>query len=202
MFSISDYNFFKTTDYQGGQNMTTSVANKKMSVKSQTIGALAALVSAVILPQMIHAIGAAAGLGTSLGEMLLPMHLPIILAGLLAGPFAAGTAGFLSPLISFALTGMPTTAMLPFMVIELAMYGICSGLLKNAEFPDILKVLAVQISGRVFRAAAILIGFYGMGSAVKPEIILTSVRVGIIGIILQLVIIPLSVHALKNADNE
>lgn len=48
--------------------MTTSVANKKMSVKSQTIGALAALVSAVILPQMIHALGAAAGLGTSLGR--------------------------------------------------------------------------------------------------------------------------------------
>ena len=120
MFSISDYNFFKITDYQRGQNITTSVANKKMSVKSQTFGALAALVSAVTLPQMIHALGAAAGLGTSLGEMLLPMHLPIILAGLLAGPFAVGTAGFLSPLISFALTGMPTIAMLPFMVIELA----------------------------------------------------------------------------------
>lgn len=182
--------------------MTTPIANKKLSVKSQTIGAIAAIFSAVTLPQIIHILGTAAGLGASLGEILLPMHLPIILAGLLAGPFAAGTAGLLAPLISFALTGMPTSAMLPFMIIELAMYGIGSGILKNAKIPDILKVLAVQISGRVIRAAAILIGFYGMGAAVKPEIIFTSVKIGVAGIVLQLVIIPLAVNRLKNADNE
>ena len=112
--------------------MITSIAKKKLSVKSQTIGAIVAIFSAVILPRIIHILGTATGLGTSLGEMLLPMHLPIILAGLLAGPFAAGTAGLLSPLISFAMTGMPTSAMLPFMIIELCAYGFFSGLLKIA----------------------------------------------------------------------
>jgi hypothetical protein len=182
--------------------MITSIAKKKLSVKSQTIGAIVAIFSAVILPRIIHILGTATGLGTSLGEMLLPMHLPIILAGLLAGPFAAGTAGLLSPLISFAMTGMPTSAMLPFMIIELAVYGVCAGMLKDAKISDISKVFIAQLAGRIIRGAAILIGFYGMGTAVRPEIIFTSVKIGIAGIILQLVIIPLAVSRLKNADNE
>lgn len=70
--------------------MTTSITSKKLSVKTQTIGALIALVSAVALPQIVHVIGAASEMGTSLGEIFLPMHLPIILMGFLVGPYAAG----------------------------------------------------------------------------------------------------------------
>ena len=102
--------------------MTTAV--KKISIKTQAVGTVIALISAVALPQIIHVIGAVSGMGTSLGEALLPMHLPIILAGLLGGSYVAGIAGLLSPLLSFALTGMPTSAMLPFMMIELCAYGI------------------------------------------------------------------------------
>ena len=182
--------------------MITSIADKKLSVKAQTIGAIMAVFSAVTLPRIIHMLGTATGLSTSLGETLLPMHLPIILAGLLAGPFAAGTAGFLSPLISFSLTGMPTSAMLPFMIIELAVYGVCAGILKHITIPDIAKVFISQLAGRAIRGAAILIGFYCIGTVVKPEIIFTSVKTGLVGIILQLVIIPFAVNYLKNADNE
>ncbi len=63
--------------------MTTAITSKKLSVKTQTIGAFIALVSAVALPQLVHVIGAASGMGTSLGEIFLPMHLPIILMGFL-----------------------------------------------------------------------------------------------------------------------
>ena len=97
--------------------MTTAV--KKISIKTQAVGTVIALISAVALPQIIHVIGAVSGMGTSLGEALLPMHLPIILAGLLGGSYVAGIAGLLSPLLSFALTGMPTSAMLPFMCGEI-----------------------------------------------------------------------------------
>lgn len=182
--------------------MTTTITYKKLSVKTQVVGALAALVSAVVLPQIVHMIGAASGVGTSLGETLLPMHLPIILIGFLAGSYAAGTAGLLGPLVSFALTGMPTSFMLPFMMIELCVYGICAGLLKNVKIPVIIKVLIAQIAGRAIRAGAITIGFYAFGSSVNPAVVLTSITTGLFGIILQLIIIPLAVYRINEANNE
>lgn len=182
--------------------MTTAITRQKISVKAQALGTLIALVSAVALPQLVHAVGAASGIGTALGETFLPMHLPIILVGLLAGPYAAGAAGLLSPLVSFALTGMPTSAMLPFMMIELCVYGICAGLLKNVKMPAIVKVLIAQIVGRAVRAGAIAIGFYAFGTVIQPTVIFTSITAGLFGIILQLVIIPLAVYRLKEADNE
>ena len=112
--------------------MTNTYAKPKLSVKTQTLATIVAIVAAVVLPQLFHLMGAVSGLGTALGETFLPMHLPIILAGLLAGPYVGAIAGVLSPLISFALTGMPTAAMLPFMMIELFVYGLTSGLLRNA----------------------------------------------------------------------
>ncbi len=182
--------------------MTTAITSKKLSVKTQTIGALIALVSAVALPQIVHVIGAASGMGTSLGEIFLPMHLPIILIGFLAGPYAAGIAGLLSPLVSFALTGMPSSVMLPFMMIELCVYGVCAGMLRNVKIAVIAKVLIAQIAGRVIRAGAIAIGFYAFGTTVNPALILTSITAGLFGIILQLVIIPLAVYRLKESDHE
>ncbi|MDE6021349.1 MAG: ECF transporter S component [Ruminococcus sp.] len=182
--------------------MTTAITSKKLSAKTQTIGALIALVSAVALPQIVHVIGVASGMGTSLGEIFLPMHLPIILMGFLVGPYAAGIAGLLSPLVSFALTGMPSSVMLPFMMIELCVYGICAGLLKDVKLPVIVKVLIAQIAGRLVRAGAIAICFYDFGTQVNPAVVLTSTTAGLFGVILQLVIIPLAVYRLKEADNE
>lgn len=141
-------------------------------------------------------------MGTSLGEIFLPMHLPIILMGFFVGPYAAGIAGLLSPLVSFALTGMPSNGMLPFMMIELCVYGICAGLLRNVKLPVIAKVLIAQIAGRLIRAGAITIGFYAFDTIVNPAVALTSISVSLFGIILQLVIIPLAVYKLKKADNE
>lgn len=182
--------------------MTTAISKPKLSLKAQTFGAIVAIISAVALPQAIHLLGTASGTGTALGEILLPMHLPIILAGLLVGPYAAGIAGLGSPLIAFCLTGMPTAAMLPFMMIELAAYGICAGALRSVRIPDIAKVFTVQVTGRLIRAAAILIGFYCFDSAINPTVILTSIKIGLIGLVLQLVIIPLAVYRLRKADNE
>lgn len=182
--------------------MTNTITKRKLSVKAQTIGGAAAVITAVALPQLLHVLGAVSEHGSAFGEMLLPMHLPIILAGLLAGSYAAGAAGLLSPLISYCLTGMPASAMLPFMMIELAVYGICSGALREKNMPCIAKVFIAQLSGRIVRAAAILIGFYGFSAAVAPAVIISSIKTGIMGILLQLVLIPVIVRTVKKADNE
>ena len=116
------------------------------------------------MPQLFHVMGAVSGLGTGLGETFLPMHLPILLVGLLAGPYAGLIAGALGPLASFALSGMPGVVMLPFMMIELAIYGLSAGLLRNVQMPTIAKVLVCQVAGRLVRAAAIFAAIYGFGN--------------------------------------
>lgn len=180
-----------------------SAEKPRLSVKVQTLAALAAIVGAVAMPQLFHAMGAVSGLGTALGETFLPMHLPIILVGLLAGPYAGAAAGLLGPLVSFALSSMPGPVMLPFMMIELCAYGLFAGLLRNVKLPTVVKVLAVQVGGRAVRAAAILISVYGFGNEkVNAAVIWTSVVTGIFGIVLQLAFIPLAVYRVENRRHD
>ena len=133
-----------------------------ISLKIQTLAAILSTVAAVALPQLCHLAGAAFGVQTSVGEILLPMHL----------------------------TGMPKLALLPFMIIELFIYGFVAGLLKNINLNSVLKVLSVQIAGRIIKSIAIIIGFYLFESVIPISLIYTSIVVGIAGIALQLILIP------------
>ena len=179
------------------------MTKRGVNIRTSIVAALISAAAAVALPQVIHVVGAVTGLGTLPGETFLPMHLPVMLCGFFAGPLAGLAAGAASPVISSALTGMPLPAMMPFMMIELAAYGLFAGLLKDLGGIDaasvkymVPKVLAVQIAGRVVRAIAVLIAFYGLGmQTVAPASILGSVVTGIPGILIQLVLIPVIVKA-------
>ncbi|MGI6279452.1 MAG: ECF transporter S component [Acutalibacteraceae bacterium] len=176
-----------------------TIVIKKKSIKTQALAALIATVAAVALPQVFHVMGLVSGLGSALGETFLPMHLPVMAVGLMSGPLAGATTGFLAPLVSFSLTSMPALSFLPFMMIELAVYGLAAGLLQNAKIPVTFKVLLTQIAGRAIRALAILLSFYVFSnSAIRPEIIVKSIAVGIFGIVLQLTLIPLFVYRVEN----
>ncbi len=178
---------------------TRTIEKTRLSVKAQTLAAIAAIAGAVAVPQLFHVMGAVSGLGTKLGEVFLPMHLPIILAGLLAGPWAGAAAGLLGPAVSSLLSGMPSAVMLPFMMIELCAYGLISGLLRSVKIPVIGKVLIAQVGGRAVRAAAILFSVHALGNtAVDPAVILSSIAVGIFGLALQWTLIPLIVFRLEN----
>ena len=185
-------------------NMTTTMTKRRLSIKAQTLAALAAVAGAVALPQLIHIAGAALGLGIIPGEVLLPMHLPIILVGLLAGPFAGAAAGIAAPIVSFMLTGMPMAGMVPFMVLELCAYGLFAGLLMNVKMNSILKVFAVQIAGRVFYSLAIVAVVYGLGisTLVAPAAAWTGLARGIVGIIIQLIAIPAIVYGVDKLSRK
>ena len=94
------------------------------TVKTKTAATVISIAAAVALPQLFHLLGMVSNMGTSLGETFLPMHIAIFMVGLLAGPVAGIISGALAPLASILLTGMPSSAMLPFTIIELAMYGL------------------------------------------------------------------------------
>ena len=191
---------------KGGNRMNNQVTKSygigKLSVKKQVLIAIGAIAAAVVLPQLFHVVGMVSNMGTALGETFLPMHLPILLAGLIAGPYAGAIAGLLSPLVSFGLTAMPGPAMLPFMMIELCMYGLFAGLLQNTKMPTIAKVLLAQIGGRAVRAVAILVSVYLLGNAaIHTAVIWNSIIAGIPGLILQWTLLPLLVYRIERGGN-
>ncbi|MBT1180800.1 ECF transporter S component [Bifidobacterium sp. CP2] len=188
------------------QSTSTARAYALPSVKFQTAAALLAVVAAVALPQVFHVAGAAMGLGTIIGQTLLPMHLPVLLVGLLAGPYAGLATGALAPIASFALTGMPMAPMVPFMVIELASYGLFAGLLRGVRVPDavpsplgwLAKLVAAQVGGRLVDALAIAVAVYVLGNAqMSVASVWTAVGTGLPGLVLQWVLIPVVMFAVE-----
>ena len=164
------------------------------TVKTKTLATIGAIIAAVALPQLLHIIGLVSNMGTALGETFLPMHIAILAAGLLGGGTVGFISGAIAPLISFALTGMPTVYMLPFMIIELAFYGLICGLLANKNMPTLAKLLIAQIGGRMVRAVFIVGAFYLLGSKIAPSVIWTSIAAGLPGLILQWALIPLLIY--------
>ena len=147
---------------------------------------------AVILPQVCHLLGDQLGYGSRLGEMLLPMHLPVMLAGMMGGPVTGLVCGVAAPLISFALTGMPMPNMLPFMTVELAVYGLSAGLLRRTNLSSFAQVVLVQVAGRAVRALVLMVAIYGFGFAGLPiSIVWTSIYAGLAGILIQWAVLPL-----------
>lgn len=177
--------------------------------KTKTVAAILAIIGAVAIPQLFHYIGMITNVGSNFGATFLPMHFTIFLVGYFAGAWAGLAAGLASPAISFALTTamgrpMPALALLPYMIVEVGVYGFTTGLFSQyfAKFklPTIVTLLLAQVAGRAMRAVAILIGVFLFGAvlpgAATPtdvSTIWTSIYVGLPGLILQWIIIPLTV---------
>ena len=171
----------------------------RLSFKAQTIALFAALASAVALPQLFHLLGAVSNLGTTVGASFLPMHLPIIIVGFIAGPYAGALAGAFAPLVSFALSGMPTFSMLPLMIAEISAYGLFAGLLRDSKIPSFGKLLSVQLLGRAVRAlVTVIVVFTVTGTQITLSSIWTSVLTGLPGIVLQWAILPLLLFFVQN----
>lgn len=177
---------------------------KPLSVKAQTAATFLAIAAAVILPQFFHWLGIVSGAGKAPGVAFSPMHLPIILVGFLAGPYAGAISGLLGPVAAHLLSGMPNSAQLPFMMVELLGYGLSAGLLRNVRLPLALNTLLSMIAGRVLRMLACVFAFYLLGNErMLPLGIWRSVPPCLPGIALQITLIPLAVYWVRNkTDSE
>lgn len=165
----------------------------KFTVQKITFTALFVALG-ILFPQIFHMAG-----GADAGKIFLPMHIPVLLAGMLLGPVAGGIAGILSPVLSCLLTGMPKLPMMPFMVLELAAYGGTAGFLYSSKRLNVyISLLGAMAAGRVLNALALMTASYVFHLHVAPVIsVLTAVSTGILGIILQLIFIPVIVVACR-----
>ena len=146
----------------------------------------------VLLPQAFHMFGTAAGM------TFLPMHIPVLMAGLIIGPVCGLVTGVVSPVLSCLFTGMPAPVKLPFMLFELAAYGLFSGLFSknsNGVGRVYLSLIGAQIAGRAVNAVCTLAAVYI--EKVSALSVWTAVVSGVPGIVIQLVFIPPLVIAVK-----
>ena len=174
--------------------------NIKLSVKITVKALISAgvIALAVILPQLVHLFSGAAG-----GAKWLPMYLPVLIGGCLLGWRWGLGVGVLSPVVSFLITSMtgnamPAASRLPYMIAELAVFAVVSGVFskKIAEnlwlaFP---AVLLAQVSGRaVFLIATAIFQSIAPLSAAA---VWSQIQTGLLGLVLQAVLVPFIVMGL------
>ena len=115
-----------------------------------TVSQVLLVAAAVLLPSICHLTGAPV-------RALLPMHWPVLLAGLVYGWRSGLIIGALSPLVSFALSGMPSVEVLPLMGFEIAAYGLIAGLARQTfKLNGFVSVIIALIVGRVVALAAVV----------------------------------------------
>ena len=140
-----------------------------------------------------------------IGSMLLPMHIPVLLCGMICGWQYGLAVGFVTPVLRSTMFGMPpimpTAAA---MAVELAVYGLVSGLLYT-KLPKKIPYLYVSLVGAMIAGRVawgiVSIALYGfMGNSFTMSIFLAGAFLNAIpGIILQLILIPAVMIALRKA---
>lgn len=149
----------------------------------------------LVLPMLFHMVGA--------GPAFLPMHIPVLLCGLLFGWEYGALCGFIVPLLSALLTGMPP--LFPIgtaMMFELCAYGILTGLFyQKLHWNVYAALIAAMAGGRVVSGIANTV-FLGMAG--KPygfsAFLAGSFVTALPGIIIQLVAVPIIILSLEKAQ--
>ena len=169
---------------------------KMSSVKKSIITAVC-IALCIVLPQAFHAIPNAGG-------VYLPMHIPVLLCGLICTWQYGLLCGIVGPILSALFTGMPPVAILPSMIVELAVYGAVSSLMmaavktKRAYVDMYISLIIAMITGRIVSGIAKAL-IFSAGEYSMTAWVTGSFVVSFPGIIIQLVLIPTIVFALMKA---
>lgn len=150
----------------------------------------------IIIPLIFHGIGIG-------GQVFLPMHIPVLLCGFILGGGYGAIVGFITPFLNSALTGMPTIYPIGLsMALELATYGFLSGYLyKKKKMNIFISLIISMLFGRIVSGAAnyILLSMQGKPYVFKMFITASFVT-PVLGIILQLILIPVIVKLINKAQ--
>ena len=139
-----------------------------------------------------------------IGRALSPMHIPVLLAGFLCGPWWAMVVGLVAPMLRHSLFLMPPLVTAIAMSFELAAYGLFSGLLyqllPKKRSNIYVSLILAMLGGRIVLGIANTVIFGLSGTAYGFTTFLTSAFVTALpGIVIQLVLIPVILFALKKA---
>ncbi len=133
------------------------------------------------------------------GPTFLPMHIFVFVAGLLLGWRVGLFVGFLTPLASYAISGMPLLPLLPQIIVELSVYGLVAGILRERFNLRVLwSLLGAMIAGRLALLLAVLVIYPVAGEVYSPLgleaspflFVWSVIKQGGPGIVIQLALIP------------
>ena len=138
----------------------------KMTHLTKIVTTAVCIALCVVLPLALHLIPGAGSL--NLGTLLSPMHLPVLLCGLVCGWQYGLICGIIGPLLSSLLTSMPGWGYLPNMMIELALYGLISGIMiglvrTGKQTVDLyISLVTAMLVGRILTgiARALTLGIF------------------------------------------
>ncbi len=166
--------------------------NKLMSeTKKLCISSMLVALS-IILSYLIHFIG-----GMELGKMLLPMHFIVFLIGFICGMKYAVISGIIIPFINLIINGNPQMPNTILMSIELLSYGLIISLLKN-KINIYITLFTSMIFGRFVNLILNII-LYKINNSnfILSLFIVNNILSGIVGILVEIIFIPIIIYALK-----
>lgn len=139
----------------------------------------------IALPRIFHILA-----GSTAGSTFLPMHIAVLIAALTFGITSSSIVAGTSIIGSYLLMGMPTLARLPYMLIELIIYAVLLSLF-NKKFNSYLSLVATIILGRVLYSGVLFVAINMLGLPTYGISVIQSIQVGMPGIIIQLIAVPL-----------
>ncbi len=170
---------------------------QKMSNVKKSIITAVCIALCYVIPLMFHGIQNA-------GNIFCPMHIPVFICGLICGWQYGLLCGIAGPALSSALSGMPPVAILPSMMVELAVYGTAAGLMMKlvrtkSTYADLyISLIVAIVCGRVLAGLAKAL-IFARGSYSMSAWIAGSVVTSWPGTVIQLVFIPTIVFALMKS---
>ena len=141
-----------------------------------------------------------------------PMHFFVLMAGLLFGWRAGLIVGLSTPIISFAISGMPAVVLLPQIIAEVSVYGLVAGILREKfNLQAIWSLIGAMIGGRLTLLLVLSTTYLMKGATFSPLSVYTvaageanplaslwsTITLSWPGIIIQLISIPLIIKFLK-----
>lgn len=145
----------------------------------------------VALPRIFHILA-----GESAGATFLPMHIAVLIAALTFGTISSTIVAGSSVVFSYLLTGMPSIARLPYMLIELVIYAVILSLF-NKKFNSYISLILTIVLGRVLYAGILFASVNILGLSSYGISVIESVKMGIPGIIVQLICVSFIASSLK-----
>ena len=171
---------------------------KKSKIVRKLVYSAVCIALALVLPLLTGQI-------PEIGKSLQPMHIAVLLAGFVCGWQYGAVVGLVSPMLRFLIFGRPN--LYPdaiVMTFELAAYGLLAGLLykllpKKTGYIYV-SLLGAMLGGRLVWGLTKYIVLGVKGTAFPMSAFVAGGFVDALpGIVLQIVLIPLIVMALKKA---
>ncbi len=178
---------------------------EKNKMQTKTAAQLKKLTGSALFLALALALPFLTGQIPEIGNALCPMHLPVLICGMLFGPLYGGVVGFIAPLLRFIIFSAPIIYPRGIsMAFELLAYGVISGVLVKylpKNIPALYaSLIAAMLGGRIVWAGVMMfITLFGSVPFGFSIFIAEAFINALPGIILQIVVIPPIVLALKKA---